>query len=283
MNQNNINNMNQNNINNINQNNINNINQNNVNNTNQNNINNINQNNINNMSNNTMHKKKKNYRNNKNKNNMNQNMKQVSIEEGIDFLTNGAFFPIFDLDADHHYIYTSGNQKLIGPPLYPKYFMPPIGWTAIALKVSKKYDGGNDKWLGNSNLDGEWYIGYHGVKTLKSINNIFFKGFRIGSGQYCKDDDNTNPLTKDLYPKCGEGVYFSQDINDAKSYSEIIQYSGDNYRVVFMCRLNPKKVRIANKGLNKDYMIVNGDEIDDMFGKAKIKEVRPYKILLLKE
>ena len=214
---------------------------------------------------------------------MNQNMKQVSIEEGIDFLTNGAFFPIFDLDADHHYIYTSGNQKLIGPPLYPKYFIPPIGWTAIALKVSKKYDGGNDKWLGNSNLDGEWYIGYHGVKTLKSINNIFFKGFRIGSRQLCKDDDNTNPLTKDLYPKCGEGVYFSQDINDAKYYSEIIQYSGDNYRVVFMCRLNPKKVRIANKGLNKDYMIVNGDEIDDMFGKAKIKEVRPYKILLLKE
>jgi hypothetical protein len=118
---------------------------------NHNNINNINQNNINNMSNNSMHKKKKKYKYNKNNNNMNQNMKQVSIEEGIDFLTNGAFFPIFDLDADHHYIYTSGNQKLIGPPLYPKYFIPPIGWTAIALKVSKKYDGGNDKWLGNSN------------------------------------------------------------------------------------------------------------------------------------
>lgn len=215
--------------------------------------------------------------------NMNQNMKQVSIEEGIDFLTNGAFFPIFDLDADHHYIYTSGDKKLIGHPQYPKYFIPPIGWTAIALKVSKKYDGGNDKWLGNSNSKGEWYIGYHGVKTLKSINNIFFKGFRLGSGQYCKDQDNTNPLTRDLYPKCGEGVYFAQDINDAKDYSEIIQYSGDNYRVVFMCRLNPKKVRIADKGMNKDYMIVNGDGIDDMFGKAKINEVRPYKILLIKE
>ena len=112
-------------------------------------------------------------------NNINQNMTQVSIKEGIDFLTNGAFFPIFDLESNHHYIYTSGAKKLIGPPLYPKYFIPPIGCTAIALKVSKKYDGGDDKWIGNSNSNGEWYIGYHGVKTMKSINNIYFKGFRL--------------------------------------------------------------------------------------------------------
>ena len=216
-------------------------------------------------------------------NNINQNMTQVSIKEGIDFLTNGAFFPIFDLESNHHYIYTSGAKKLIGPPLYPKYFIPPIGWTAIALKVSKKYDGGDDKWIGNSNSNGEWYIGYHGVKTLKSINNIYFKGFRIGPKQYFKDDDNTNPFTSYLYPKCGEGVYFAQDINDAKYYSEIIPYSGDNYRVVFMCRLNPKAVRIAHTGKNKDFMIVNGDQIDDMFGNAKTDEVRPYKILLIKE
>ena len=42
-------------------------------------------------------------------------------------------------------------------------------------------------------------------------------------------------------------------------------------------------VRIANRGLNKDYMIINGDKIDDMFGTAKTDEVRPYKILLIKE
>ena len=115
---------------------------------------------------------------------------------------------------------------------------------------------------------------------MKSINNIYFKGFRIGPGQHFKDDNNNNPLTSDLYPKCGEGVYFAQDINDAKSYSEIIPYSGYNYRVVFMCKLNPMAVRIANIGRNKDYMIVNGDKIDDMFGTPKTDEVRPYKILL---
>ena len=49
-------------------------------------------------------------------------------------------------------IYTSGAKKLIWPPLYPKYFIPPIGWTAIALKVSKKYDGGDDNNLFSSVL-----------------------------------------------------------------------------------------------------------------------------------
>ena len=50
-----------------------------------------------------------------------------------------------------------------------------------------------------------------------------------------------------------------------------------------MCRLNPEKVRIAKRGLNTDYMIVNGDEIDNMNGAPKYDEVRPYKILLIKE
>ena len=50
-----------------------------------------------------------------------------------------------------------------------------------------------------------------------------------------------------------------------------------------MVRINPVKVRIANRGLNKDYMIINGDQIDDMYGTLKIDEVRPYKILLMKE
>ena len=102
----------------------------------------------------------------------NQNMKQVSIKEGADFITNGALISSYDLENEHHYIYISGSQKLIGPPLYPKTFIPPIGWTAIALKVSKKYDNGDDKWLGNSNLNGEWYIGYHGIKTMSSIHEI---------------------------------------------------------------------------------------------------------------
>ena len=209
--------------------------------------------------------------------------KEVSIEEGINFLIRGASFPSGELDSSYHYIYQKGDPKLIGPPLYPKYFMPPIGWTAIALKVSKKYDNGDDKWIGNSSLNGEWYIGYHGVKTMNSIKEIYEKGFRIGPRQYCKENINTNPLTKSLYPKCGEGVYFAQSIDDAKEYCQTITYGGYKYLVVFMVRINPDRVRIVNRIQNKDYMIVNGDKMDDNFGTSKIDEVRPYKILLKKE
>ena len=209
---------------------------------------------------------------NNNENNS-QVMKQVSIQEAIDFLTNEALIPLNQLESAHHYLYHSNDTKLIGPINYPKNFVQPNGWTAIALKVSKKYDGGDDTWLENSNKDGVWYVGFHGVKTLNSINNIFFMNFLKGPRQECKNDNNTNPLTIHLFPKCGVGAYFAQNINEAKTYCDNILYKGINYKVVLMCRLNPNKVRISNKGINNDYMIVNGNK----------DEVRPYKILLIKE
>ena len=168
-------------------------------------------------------------------------------------------------------------------PCYLKNFIPPKSWTAIGLKVNNLFDGGDNTWLGTSNVVGEWYIGYHGVKSMSSINNILFNGLRKGPGQYFKNFNNANSLANILYPQCGEGVYFSQDINDAKLYTKTISYLGNIFRVIFMCKINPYKFRIGDRGVNKDYMIVNGDRIDDMNGTKKINEVRPYRILLLKE
>ena len=122
------------------------------------------------------------------------------------------------------------------------------------------------------------------MKTKDSINNIFYRGFRRGPGQDYQNYSNINPLTNILYPKCGEGVYFAQNINDAKSYCNIIQSNnGNKYRIVFMCRINPNRVRIWNISEDRDYMIVNGDKLDDIYGTLKTNEVRPYKILLSKE
>ena len=210
----------------------------------------------------------------------------IEKQEAVDFLTNGALFSSNELDSSHHYIYyKTPGQKLIGPPYYPRCFIQPFGWTAIALNVSKKYDNGDDRWLGNSNLNGEWYIGYHGIKEMGAIHNIYLSGFRRGPNQECENYDNINPLTKIKYPKCGVGAYFAQDINDALYFTSPIEYSGHNYRVVFMARLNPQRVRIAEtkQGPNRDYMIVNGDLLDDNNVTPKIDEVRPYKILLIKE
>ena len=170
-----------------------------------------------------------------------------------------------------------------GPNGYLKDYIPPIGWTGIGLKVINLYDNMNNDWIKTDNNKGEWYIGYHGVKDLEGIKGICKEGFRRGDGQAHKNKPNINPLSKFKYNVCGEGVYFTPDINEAKSYTNPILYNGSNYSVVFMCRINPKEVKIADIGGGNEYWIVNGDKLGDLFGERKINEVRPYRILFLKQ
>ena len=63
---------------------------------------------------------------------------------------------------------------------------------------------------------------YHGVKQVESIQKIYIEGFRRGEGQAHKDDNNINPLSNKLYPKCEEGVYFTPNISEAKTYTSPI-------------------------------------------------------------
>ena len=206
-----------------------------------------------------------------------------SKNPNLDFLVEGCKIPnsIFDEAGD-----CKGNWSLrnkTGPPGYLRDYIPPLNWIGIGLKVYGLYDYGDNTWLGNSNEYGEWYIGYHGTRTMDSIKGIACNGFRRGDAQQFKQYKNINPLTKNNYPKCGIGVYFTPDIEEAKLYAEIISYSGNKYRVVFMCRINPYKVRIASLGINKEYWIVNGDKIDEKYGSSRPDEVRPYRILIFKE
>ena len=172
-----------------------------------------------------------------------------------------------------------------GPPGYLKDYIPPINWIGIGLKVIGLYDYGDNMWLGISNKNGEWYIGYHGTRTMDSVYGIACNGFRRGVRQDYKNSFNINPLTKMNYPRCGIGVYFTPDIEEAKRYTKPISYSGNQYRVVFMCRINPYKVRIASISpiTSKEYWIVNGDALGEIFGTSRPNEVRPYRILLFKE
>ena len=201
----------------------------------------------------------------------------------LDFLVEGCKIPnsIFDEAGDCKGKWSLRNKT--GPPGYLRDYIPPLNWIGIGLKVYGLYDYGDNTWLGNSNEYGEWYIGYHGTRTMDSIKGIACNSFRRGDAQHFKQYENINPLTKNNYPKCGIGVYFTPDIEEAKLYAEIISYSGNKYRVVFMCRINPYKVRIASLGINKEYWIVNGDKIDEKYGSSKPDEVRPYRILLFKE
>ena len=135
------------------------------------------------------------------------------------------------------------------------------------------------EWLGYLNTKGEWYIAYHGTNIAKPILE---NGFRRGLAQAREYDNNINELSKkDGKIKLGKGVYCTPKIAIAKSYSHRVTFGGHSYHLVFMCRVNPYKVRMSDdKGYAKDYWVVSGDEINDPEGKKYDNEIRPYRILL---
>ena len=203
----------------------------------------------------------------------------LTISEAKDFLINKCNITPFILDSQGDADTGWRNNQKSGPPGYLKDYIPPIGWTGIGLKVINIYDNGDNEWMGTNNSPGEWYIGYHGIRTIDSIQKIYNEGFRRGTRQFHIKFPNTNPLTNSQYPLCGEGAYFMPDIEDAKSNTSPFYYNGFNYAVILMCRINPYKVRIADIGNNKEFWIVEADKLGDPSGIKRTEEVRPYRIL----
>jgi len=202
----------------------------------------------------------------------------VSIQEAKNFIQYGCNVPSDKLDTAGDLKSYSNDWRIgkyNGPPGYLKAFNPPKNYTAIGLKVLNCFDGGDNTWLGTTNREGEWYVGYHGVKSTYAIRQIIFEGFKKGPGQQEQYSINSNTLNNFSYKQCGEGAYFAQNINTAEEYASPIDYNGKKYKVVFMCRVNPKRVKICEKGYGNDYMITNGSyDTKD--------EVRPYRILIKK-
>lgn len=218
------------------------------------------------------------YISSKNINNLSSN--NQSLQKGKDFLINICKIPNERLDPIGDCFDKWQINRKNGPPGYLKDYSPPLGWTGIGLKVLNLYDNGDNTWLGTINKNGQWYIAYHGIKTLASISGILNIGFRRGPFQLYKNKKNDNPLNNQLYPICGEGVYFIPNFTDATRNTNIIYYLGYKIRVVLMCRINPYKVRIAKIGYNQESWIVNGDKLNDINGRIRDDEVRPYRILI---
>lgn len=227
---------------------------------------------------------KQNYKNN-DINKIKENLNYYERTQDLDFLIKGCKILPQKLDSNGDSNFSSYVPRMSGPRGFTKKYTIPKGWKGYGLKVMGLYDNGNDEWIGNSNSDGEWYIAYHGTKTMGAVNGIINHGFRRGNGQSHEESNNSNPLTEIQYPKCGVGVYFTPDIVEAKKYTEPIYYNGYKFSVVIMCRINPYKVRIHGVPDDSllDYFIVNGDELSDNSGIKRDDEVRPYRILLLRE
>ena len=227
----------------------------------------------------------------------------LSLKEGsikISFTLNSNIPNIENLKNKNHEIINSTTEMLIkscllSPEIFdPKYniidinwlregglrggqkYNPPIGFLGYSLNILNKYDNGDNSWIGMSNSNKEWWVAYHGAGRGQSdnnvknvIKNIINDGFKSGMGQAYQDDININQLSNKEYKKVGIGVYFSNEISVAESYAGIVKDLNDKqYKIAFMCRVNPYKTRIAKRMSN--YFVVD----------PNINCVRIYRILL---
>ena len=213
-------------------------------------------------------------------------LKNILSENGIEWEIKHSLIDGFYLIDD---IFDSrGNRKAgwginekRGPPGYLKDYIPPLGYTGYGLNVKDRYDEGNNDWLNFKNKEGEWYIAYHGtggINAFRGILNPRGLGLKQGDRQRFKYSNNCNILSNKTFIKCKEGVYLTPKIEEAERYSSGLNINGNNYYLIFMCRVNPFKVRIpVNKN---DYWIVSGGYEKEGNYFKPIDEVRPYRVLL---
>ena len=192
---------------------------------------------------------------------------------------------MFDKKGDKINKYNWGNHNKRGPPNYLKDYDPPLGYIGFGLLASRQYDDGDDAWLGYDNIEGEWYIAYHGTGNNEVIGKRINMGLIPGEYQNYEDEKNINELSNEDFPLCGRGVYLSPLVSEAEEYSgkqKGIFLNNIQYNIIFMCRVNPYKIRIADK-VDYDYWVVGGDSGINKNGYKISEECRPYRILLKKK
>ena len=141
------------------------------------------------------------------------------------------------------------------------YFPPGNNWVGYGLKVLGEYKDGDD-WIGKDGNPKEWAVAYHGTseKAVKPITEKQFHSKRSEGAprQLYEEYENVNKYSKQKYKKCGQGAYSSPKLDIAEGYG----------KVVIMCRVNPKLVRMP-KSNEKEIWITDGTK----------NTIRPYRIL----
>ena len=174
-------------------------------------------------------------------------------------------------DIKYHKYYNNNNMINNIKRRGGEEYLSPFSWTAYGINVSKKYDFGNNKWLGNNNGKGEFAVAYYGInniaqKNLNMIQNIMSLMGNFESGKTFIEENNARRPGQ----KCKAGAYFYRNPNYAENSSETINIGGFEYKIMFMCRVNPSKIRQPENF--KDCWILSPTP----------DEVRPYKILIKK-
>ena len=177
---------------------------------------------------------------------------------------------IFDIRY-HKFYSNNNNMNQIIQRRGREEYISPISWTAYGINISGKYDFGDDKWLGHNNGIGEFAVAYYGINNLfnhnlNMVQNLFHLMGNLESGRTFINVNNIrNPGEK-----CKTGAYFYKNPNYAENSSETINIGGFEYKIMFMCRVNPSKIRQPETF--QDCWILSPTP----------EEVRPYKILIKK-
>ena len=154
-------------------------------------------------------------------------------------------------------------------------YIPPKGWKGYAINVKGKYDDGDNTWLDYIDREGVFAIAYLGLSNIYGNEKKYIKYLtevncqEILKNNYEQTYKNDNDL-RNIGQKCGCGVYLYQDPKIAENAAGIIDILGVRYKILLMCRVNPKKIR-QPQGY-KNCWILNPSP----------DEIRPYRILIKK-
>ncbi|XP_072226883.1 uncharacterized protein [Leuresthes tenuis] len=154
-------------------------------------------------------------------------------------------------------------------------YVRPCGWNRVALRVTNKYDDG-DQWLGTGN--DAWPVSYQGHKMDGSPGIILA---RDGN-----PDDEPNFLEACVEHLVnektrGNGVYSTPNIKMAEKYCKTFKSKVDGmmYKVLLQNRINPER---REKCQREDVWVVYIPEgTNNIQTKAIVQEsIRPYGLLL---
>ena len=158
------------------------------------------------------------------------------------------------------------NEIRGGAPYYP-----PNGWVGYGLRVADKYDNGDNSWLDYDHSQGEWSVAYHGIggglkgsQLFNSRTSLIVNNLLPGINQQFKDDIDLFNLGK----KVGEGIVVTPKPTIMEEYCGIFDCYGKRYKIGFMTRVMPKKIRCPDG--QDDFWVINGTD----------NEIRPYRILI---
>ncbi|CAD8105892.1 unnamed protein product [Paramecium primaurelia] len=169
------------------------------------------------------------------------------------------FNPQFNMCWDNFH-----EKEQRGPPYHRYDYYFPRGCYGLGLKI-KNYK--NDDWIKMDGNVNEWRILYHGTKNC-AVNSNIENNQVSGSRQVYAADQCMDEFGNEV--RVGTGIYFSDQytvcIEDG--FAEYIQLGNKWFALIFMSRVNPKKIRQSERMKKKNYFVVNNSE-----------DVRQYRIL----